>query len=288
MPRHRRERVPLHRAQRQADNPARRGALSAVAATAGTLLENSGPDDGEGADGTQPLPPVRVPGPRHSTTVHRARHPATSGPSLLSGAARGLLVTPWFAAATGFVLAAALWIYSPHTELKLGPPSNAIGVVPCQQAGCGVTTEQGARSLTATSRQPLVHPSKSASHSAVPRRSAAAGLTFTYAVVWQQPDDFAVMITVTGKRSIRDWRLAFAMPGDQISKVVGASFTAAGRDAGTASDMGDQATGDGGHDGPGSPDASGDMYAISFMVVGQGTPVLPTDCSYDGASCTFK
>jgi len=288
MPRHRRQRVPRHRAQRQAENPARRGGLNAVAATAGTLLENSGPDDAGGADEARPPQPVRVPGPRHSATVRRAAHQAAGGPSLLSGAARGLLVTPWFAAATGFVLAAALWIYSPHTELRLGPPSNAIRVVPCQQDGCGVTTEQGARSLTATSRQPIVRPSTSASHSDLRRVSAAAGLTFTYLVVWQQPGNFAVMITVTGKRSIRDWRLSFAMPGDQINKVMGASFTAAGRDAGTASDMGDQATGDDGHDSPGSPGPSGDLPAISFTVFGQGTPVPPTHCAFNGASCTFK
>ena len=115
-----------------------------------------------------------------------------------------------------------------------------------------------------------------------------AGSQFGYGVLWHRQGEFEVMITVRGKRSIRDWRLAFAMSGDQINYVSGAWFKATGHDAVMVSDMGDQATGDGGHDGPGSPDASGDMYAINFMVVGQGTPVLPTDCSYDGASCTFK
>ncbi len=288
MPRHRRQRVPRHRAQRQAGIPARRGGLSAVAAPAGTQLGISEPDDVEDADQTRLVLPVRVPGPRHSAKV-RPAGPAAGGPSLLAGAARGLLVTPWFAAATGFVLAAALWIYSPHTELKLGLPSGAVGIVPCQQAGCSVTTEQGARSLTATSRQPIVHPSKSASRSDTRHRSAAAGLTFGYAVLWHRQGEFEVMITVRGKRSIRDWRLAFAMSGDQINYVSGAWFKATGQDAVMVSDVGDQATGDdGGHDGTVSPDASGDLYAISFMVFGQGTPVLPTDCVYDGASCTIK
>jgi len=50
-------------------------------------------------------------------------------PGPMAGAVRGVIVAPWFAAATGLVVAAGLWIYSPHAELKF-PPS-AGGVVRC-------------------------------------------------------------------------------------------------------------------------------------------------------------
>src|SRR6202035_1092864 len=60
--------------------------------------------------------------------------PAGGRQSLFRGATRSLFVTPWFAAATGFVIAAGLWVYSPHTVLRF--PNSEPGVSVCQSTGC--------------------------------------------------------------------------------------------------------------------------------------------------------
>lgn len=290
MPRHRKERVPRHRAQRQADQAARRVRVNAAVATARTALATLQPDDPDDADATLPLEAVPAAATRSGGLLGRSRvrpHGRSTGSRPgRSGARRGLLVTPWFAAGTGFVLAASMWIYSPHAELRF--PSSAINELPCQQQGCSGGTDQGAGSLTTTSGQPIPHAKKQA-HTR--HRSAAAGLTFTYTVLWQQQGKFEVMISVTGKRSLRGWQLAFALPGDQVSNVIGASFQPSGSDGGTASALAGSDAGpwsDGGNGGSGSQAAADDHNVVRFMVFGDGTPVLPTGCRYKGASCTFQ
>jgi len=204
-------------------------------------------------------------------------------PALVGGAVRGLLVVPWFAAAAGFVVAVGLWISAPHAELRL--PS-AVGEVPCQVTGCGTQAGQGAGNLTTTKGQPIAHPKKAAgAKSGAGRRTAASGLTFAYVVLWHQQGKFAVLITVRGKKALRSWKLAFTMPGDQITYVAGAAWQPSGEDGGTASVQADQPGQRGQGDGDG-PDGSGHM--ISFTVFGQGTPAAPTGCTFDKATCTFS
>jgi hypothetical protein len=221
----------------------------------------------EGADATVPLPLALRSGQ----------------PDVIAGAVRGLVVAPWFAASMGFVVAVGLWISAPHAQLKF--PS-AVGVVPCQVAGCGTQAGKGAGNLTTTKGQRIAHPKKAgatAKHGAG-RRTAASGLTFAYVVLWHRHGKFAVQITVRGKKSLRAWQLAFQMPGDQITYVVGAAWRPTGTDGGTASVL-DGKLGQRGHDGDG-PDISG--HSISFIVLGRGTPVAPTNCTFDNATCRFS
>ncbi len=225
----------------------------------------------EGADATLQLP-----------LLLRAGRPA-----LVAGAVRGLLVTPWFAAATGFVVAVGLWISAPHAELKF--PS-AVGVVPCAVTGCGSQTGQGTGRLTTTKGQPIVHSRKSGGaggRSGAGRRTAATGLTFGYVVVWHEQGKFAVQITVRGKRALHDWQLAFEMPGDQITYVAGASWQPAGKDGGTASAQ-DGEPGQWGDAGDGGDGTGRSGHAISFTVFGLGTPVAPTSCAFKHATCRFS
>ena len=79
----------------------------------------------------------------HRTLAAASGRSAAAEPGLMAGAVRGLVATPWFAAATGFVVAAGLWIYSPHAELKF--PSSAVGTVPCTAQGCGDYSRPGWR-----------------------------------------------------------------------------------------------------------------------------------------------
>jgi hypothetical protein len=104
-------------------------------------------------------------------------------------------------------------------------------------------------------------------------------------VVWHQDGKFAIQITVRGKRALHAWRLAFKMPGDRITYLTGAAWQPTGKDGGTASAQ-DGEPGQWGNGDDGGADRSG--HAISFTVFGLGTPVTPTGCSYNHATCTFS
>ena len=382
MPRHRRERVPRHRARPEAGYPARRAQVTAALPAPRTELDDcdldgtgmrvaglddTGPDatetaplaaltgalpprfDGavaglagfaapdarvlddsvldagvldDGAAGHGPpgrtAPPARPPGRRPHSHSQRRRRKAvstTARPALAGqragkqgGVARGVLVTPWFAAAAGFVIAASLWIYSPHPQLTF--PAIAIGKapMPCSSHGCGPHVDkQGAGSLTLNSGEPLTQQQNSAGHGAPGQaRTAASGLAFGYVVQPTWGGNFEVVISVTGKRAVKNWRLAFVLPGDHIRFVIGAHWQPVGGDGGTASPFtgaeGQQYGGPGGYSGsrvdPGAVNGdftygSGhggtlDQPGVIFSVYASGKPVGPAHCSFDGASCTFR
>jgi hypothetical protein len=260
-------------------------------AAARTALERSRADDAEVSD-TAPLwLPAEEPAAaearrsrQHGAVRRPPARPRAGQPRLTLNAVRGLLVTPWFAAGTGIVIAVGLWMYSPHAVLKF--PSSRLGEEPCPQQGCGSAT--GPALAVSTPGVPIGHPGqsagKNAQHADVGRGSAASGLTFNFTVLWQQSGAFSAMLSVTSKRPISaTWRLAFTMPGDQITSVTGAAWQPSGIDGGTARAIA-------GSPGPGWPgDGSGQrQYVVSFTVIGSGTPVTPTRCVYDGASCTFS
>ena len=225
-------------------------------------------------------------------------------------AARSLLVTPWFAAGTGFVVAAGLWIYSPHTVLKF--PDAAPGMSLCKSAGCAADPlGHGAGSLTATS--PGTHISRPAArirHPAGPtvtRHDAAnSGLTFKFTVLWQRHSSFGAAITVSGHKVPKSWQLSFDIPGVRIGSVMGVSWrTSASGDGGVASPLtfpsgggpGGGGPGGGGPSGgpaPGGFGPAGQQHAhgevipvVSFVITGSGSASTPADCVFDGAACTF-
>ena len=216
-------------------------------------------------------------------------------------------MTPWFAAATGSVIAASLWIYSPHPQLAF--PAIAIGRVPCGSDNCGSQVDrQGAPSLTMNSGEPMAPPHNSAgpAGSGTPSqgRTAASGLTFGYVVHQAADGDFALTASVTGKHPITNWHLAFVLPGDHIKYVFGVHWQPAGSDGGTASPFADPAGQHGGgpwdsgggygnqgdtgagQAGQGSGGPPGE-YAVTFTVIASGAAPVPADCTYNGAPCTF-
>jgi hypothetical protein len=214
-----------------------------------------------------------------------------------------VLVTPWFAAATGFFVAASLWIYSPHPQLTF-PIAIGKAPMPCNSNGCGSHVDkQGAGSLTLNSGEPLTQQQKSAARGGSGARSqartAASGLTFGYVVQPTGRGNFELVITVTGKRAIKNWRLAFVLPGDHIRFVFGAHWQPRGSDGGTAtpstgapstgarsqqhSGPGDYGSGQGDYTYGGAHDQPG----VIFTVFASGKAVPPADCTFDGASCTF-
>jgi hypothetical protein len=207
----------------------------------------------------------------------------------MRGAARSLLVTPWFAAGAGFVIAAGLWIYSPHTVLRF--PPNALNEAPCQSVGCGMQpTGPASGSLTVLSPGVSIKAGQSAQDRhgkpELARQSPIAGLRFDFSVIWQRNNSFYAAITVSGKSVPSSWRLSFSIPGVQINYVTGADWRpTAGSSGGTASSPAGQFGGSGtGGYGPGpGPDTS-----VHFMLGGTGTANMPTGCEFDGYACTFR
>ncbi len=219
-------------------------------------------------------------------------------------AARSLLVTPWFAAGTGFVIAAGLWIYSPHTVLKF--PDAAPGMSLCTSAGCAADPPgHGAGSLTATAPGTHIsspagrirHPAKPAETS---HHAANGGLTFKFTVLWQRHGSFGAAITVFGHQPPKAWRLSFDLPGVRIGYVMGVSWrTSASGDGGVASPLilpsgGGPGGGPSGGPGPGGFGPAGQQHrhgavmpVISFVITGSGSTGAPADCVFDGAACTF-
>jgi hypothetical protein len=236
-----------------------------------------------------PAPRLRVP----RTRLAGSGRSAGTEAGLLARAVRGLVATPWFAAATGFVVAAGLWIYSPHAELKF-PPS-AVGVVPCGSHACGITAGQDGGAVATTKGQHIARSGTAAVQADGAGRAAGSRLKFSYVVLWQTGGKFSVRISVTGRRVPRAWKLTFAMPGDQISDVLGADWRPSGAGSGTASASADpsaaQWPGESGNVGQGDSGSSASRpgrHTISFLVIGQGTPVVPTGCSFNGRSCSFS
>jgi hypothetical protein len=231
------------------------------------VLEASRRDDPQGAD-TVPL--------------------SLSAAAALRRAARGLMMTPWFAAASGFVIAASLWIYSPHAQLHF-PNNNAIGVQHCNGPCAPAAHRNGSRSLSSSGRNQLPD-SQTSGASRAGSQAAVTGLTFSYYLLRSPDGGFTIRISVMGKRAIKNWTLAFVLPGDRIRWLEGASWHRTHPDSGTATGAADQAgnwPGDG-QDGHGQFGGHHQQYGFTFVVSGAGQPVPPTDCLYDGQACTFR
>ena len=276
MPRHRIEHQPRHRAQRPTRPVVRRVQLIAVPARLQPAA-HARPATGAGRVGAAFDAFGTTASDRLLAAGARLRR--DQGP-LLTGAVRGLLVSPWFAAGAGFVIAAGAFLYAPHAELEFG---NAVGVTQCRLAECNQTTEQGAQGLTAGSgAAPLTDGTTPA---------ASAGLTFRYTVDWQGHGAFQMVLTVTAKHAIGDWRLALVIPGASRVSVVGATWTPSGTDGGTATGT-TTGTGASPHGIMARPDwpghASDQPDSVSLIVRGFGAPAAPSNCAFNGAPCQFS
>jgi hypothetical protein len=271
MPRHRIERQPRHRAQRPTQERDRRVQLRAVP--------------------NRPSPSHAKPpeGPRAADRL--AEFGAQFWPyqrRLLTGATRGLLVSPWFAAGAGFVIAAGAFIYAPHGELFLTEP----GVKACDVAGCHSLTQDGGTLLTpkgGATPIPTTPP-------------ATTGLAFTYSVNRPRHGAFRMQLTVRASHAIGDWRLFFVIPGATDVSVADAAWQQSGTNGGTASNFGSagadntsaydqQNSGHSGNQGyvGTHPGGNGDQQDyVSFTVTGFGQPSAPENCSFNGAPCSFN
>lgn len=205
---------------------------------------------------------------------------------MLTGAVRGLLVSPWFAAGAGVVIAAGAFVYAPHARLEMVTPNQTL---PCVVAGC--PEPQGAAppvpAGTGGGKVPTSAPSSHAPSTSA-RRPVAVGVTVSYTRLWHYGGRFSMLIKVRSKHPIGAWSLSFAIPGASHLWVVGARWQSSWPDGGTASGPGggfvwgsEQPNGDGGQLG-------WDGNTVMFMVQGDGAGVAPVGCVYNRASCQFN
>lgn len=153
---------------------------------------------------------------RPRTRLPAGGRPAPGGPP--RPRMRGLLVTPWFAAGVGFVIAAALALNSPHTVLTYRP--NTSKCVNCKPPA----PSRGALA----SAQPgvvLRTPKKAAKgHPAAGSPGGVVGVQVGYRVVWRKDGEFGAIITVPASQARHGWKLRFDIPGTRITEVWGAQW----------------------------------------------------------------
>ncbi len=285
MPSHRKERLPRHRARRQADNPAGRADLHAAVAP-----EQPPHPDAQ----TEPLvrPSFAAQSPERdgiggfafSAGLHEAS--AVGGddtrpergrqnrPAVLGGAARGMLVSPWFAAGAGLVIASALWLHAPHALLTF--PATA----PCTVDDCTSPPAHGSGSLATNTGSPIEQGQPSASEpvkqSGTPHHAAAPLPILLFDVLSRSNDKFTAVITIVGNKPLGSWRLGFSIPGAIIVEISGIAWDPSGPSGGTAESSPDD-----------GPTQNGNPSLATFLLVATGSPNTPVDCVYNGTSCSF-
>jgi hypothetical protein len=198
-------------------------------------------------------------------------------------AGRRLLVSPWFAAGAGVVIATGAIIYVPHTNLDFG---NAINVIHCKQAECRQSVPEQAPGMAAGIGGEQITVSPSAP-------TVPVGMTFSYQVLYQSEYDFSIQITVRARQDPGPWKLSFVIPGARHVYVYGAPAQLFGLDGVTVSSVGARTQSASfaqisGLEFGGAGESSQYGYILQFQVRGMGTPGTPSQCSYNGALCTFK
>jgi hypothetical protein len=186
----------------------------------------------------------------------------TRGPAS-SRRMRGLLVTPWFAAGAGFVIAAALSLNAPRTFLTYRPNDrpNTSKCATCVAPESVPTSRPG---VQVRSVNPAV--------------IGAARPVIPIQLGPEQNGVFSVTITLPAGQARTAWRLRFALPGRTVMDVLGAQWRA-------------DATDDGGvaaRQAAGGYVAPADPAGVSFRVSASGSPVAPVGCVLNGKPCRFR
>jgi hypothetical protein len=296
MPSHRQGNIPKHRARRPDENSGRHSQLNAATQAKRIAPGSSSDPYGSGTwpvqpePPTQPLPPLRShPWPpagasddagagddgeaggfagdgRHGR-VGRTPNGVIAGTrgAARSRRMRGLLVTPWFEAGAGFVIAAALSLNSPRTFLTYRPndvPSTS-KCADCQSPESVPTSRPGVqiRSVNPAEIAGRGGPGPAVSIQLGPERNGVFSVTFT----------------LSASQASQGWKLRFALPGRSISEVLGAQWLPDAADDGGEAAMLAQ----GGYVSPTHP------AAVSILVSATGPPVAPVRCVLNGQPCHF-
>jgi hypothetical protein len=192
--------------------------------------------------------------------------------------ARALMVTPWFAASAGIVIAAALAVESPAALTYVPSPG-----VPCPASGCGGSATSQPNVTAASPGVKLkAGPAPKAAATASPGRRHAAGAVYQlrYRVVRHWRGGFVAVITLPDDMNPGPWSLQLAFPSARVDRVWGARWQPWGDgDAGTATGSWTPPRGHG-RDSPGQD-------GRELVILAAGAPAPPSSCSLEGAGCGF-
>ncbi len=198
---------------------------------------------------------------------------------------RGMLVTPWFVAGAGILIAATLVLESPRDAvLSYGPPSPG---VQCLIPRCAAIAPKHLHDSLAVVRPGVrlnAAGPKGAAARALPRRSAHTGaVAVRFRVIQRGQRGFIAVITVHSGKNLGDWTLGFTIPGASISAVLGAKWLPdAGADGGVAerepADWSPSPT----------PQSPPPPKMARIVIFGTGTPGKPEACTFDSRICVFS
>src|SRR5580692_13124448 len=232
MPRHRRERGRTRRAQR-GEGGSWRGVLSGRRGPSGPsgasgISEASGPSTASGPSRASAAGGTRGPGGVHG---RRRSKPARGSCRQRFRLVRSLLLTPWFAAGAGIVIAAAVAVGSPAalTYSQAGPS------VHCSVGSCAGPAPQRPDVATASPGVVLKvggHRRAAASAGTAPPRAAksggGAGYQLGYQMIGHRRRGCIAIITMHGESSPGTWSLAFVFASARVERVWGALWQPSG------------------------------------------------------------
>lgn len=174
---------------------------------------------------------------------------------------RGAMLTPWFAAGVGIVIATSLTLTTPHPALTFPPLQTGRCVV----ASCTPLSPRQAPPI----KREISMPGRSYANVRV------AGVKVEYKLMSALNHSFIAVIVIESRRPLGDWELSFVLPGAFVDQVMWATWRHDGKHGVVIT---------------GSPlpwDRSDDSEA-RIVLFGSGTPGLPAGCELDGGSCTFR
>jgi hypothetical protein len=226
---------------------------------------------------------------------------------------RGLLVTPWFAAGAGFVIAAGLALNSPHTVLTYGPNTQLCLKHCTKQPKPSAGSELNKPGAVQVKPQRTARPRQSSSTTKSPHATVTSapppgtGAQVGFTVRWTRYGQFGAMITLPAGPAGHDWSLRFEIPGVQINGVLGGAsvqLSAGGTEALVTGPATQRPPGPGGsagghhhfgHHWPGghgqaSPATTAGRSFLSpdqLWVYGSGKPGSPVACELNGTACHF-
>lgn len=223
--------------------------------------------------------------PRHSVGPSGGRAAAPYVCRRRLRLARALMVTPWFAASAGIVIAAALAVDSP-TALTYVPSHPGVR---CAAGGC-VGSAPGQPDL-ATASPGVELKTGTATKAATPaspgrRRAPGAVYLLSYQVVRHWHGGFVAVITLPDDMKPGPWSLHLAFPSARVDQVWGARWQPSGNGgAGTATGSWPPSRG---HDRDmrGQQDVRG-QAGRQLVIFATGSPTPPPGCGLDGAGCAL-
>jgi hypothetical protein len=184
------------------------------------------------------------------------------------------MMTPWFAAGAGIVIAAAMAVDS-QAALTYAPSDPGVH---CPVSGCGIPGHlpglATARPGVAL-RTPGAAPAGGEAASSGPRPGTEVGNELGYRVIRHWHSGFVAVITMPGDLKPGPWSLQFGFPSARVDRVWGARWQPSRNgDGGTALGSWQWR----GHDG----------NSRQLRVSATGKPTDPSRCRLDGISCRYR